>query len=142
MSGKKDIEKTTGIAPGKSDIHGIGVFATRVFKKGELIEHAPLVLLDNTEREQLQNTVLFDYYFLIGNRKTPVALGLGMASLYNHAMMPNADYTIDLRNEILIIRANQTISAGTEITINYHGKTGDDTPVFFNQNKNEQATIS
>lgn len=142
MFKKRIIEKATGIAPGKSNIHGIGVFAIREFNAGDIIEYAPLILLDNTEREQLQNTELFNYYFLIGNRKTPVALGLGMASLYNHAVFPNADYKIDLKNETLVIKALQAINPGEEITINYHGKAGEDAPVFFKENKNEQATVS
>lgn len=142
MFWKKNIEKAPGITHGKSTIHGIGVFALMSFKKGAVIEQAPLILLGNSEREQLQNTALFDYYFLIGNDKTPVALGLGMASLYNHAVNSNAVYNIDLKKEVLIIKANQAIKVGEEITINYNGKAGDNRPVFFKKEQDEQAVVS
>lgn len=135
---KKYIEKAAGIIPGKS----IGVLAIKTFKPGEIVEKAPLILLAAAEKEPLQNTVLFDYYFLTGNAKTPVGVALGMASLYNHAAMPNAAYRIDLKREILFINAICLIQPGEEITINYYGKPGNDAPVFLRKQENDKAAIS
>ena len=114
-----------------SPIHGRGVFANRSFKAGELIEIAPLILLDSPERELLQTTKLFHYYFLIGDPQFPVALGLGYSSLYNHAGKSNAQYSVSLKDSALLIRACKPIAAGDEITLNYNGSPDDETPVQF-----------
>ena len=134
FSFKRGIDKARSIETGKSQIHGNGVLARHSFKKGDIIEKAPLILLDKTERDLLQNTILFDYYFLLNHAETPVALALGMASLYNHAVNPNASYIVQQKNALLIIKALVPIAAGEEVTINYNGTPGDDTPVYF-QNK-------
>lgn len=130
---KQRIEKPLTIEARKSDIHGTGVFARNNLRAGDIIEKAPLILLDTGEKELLQNTVLFDYYFLLNNGQKPIALALGMASLYNHATNPNATYSILFKKELLIIKAVCSISVGTEITINYHGQPGDETAVHFSQ---------
>lgn len=130
---ENNIRKPLYIESGKSKIHGRGVFAKEYFKPGAIIEKAPLILLDHTERENLQNTLLFDYYFLLNDKNFPVALALGMASLYNHAVNPNASYSILLKNKVMVLKAICAINAGDEITINYHGKPGDTTEVYFSR---------
>lgn len=138
---KRKIEKALAITIGNSSIHGRGVFAVQAFKTGDIIEQAPLILLESTERDILKNTILFDYYFLLNHPKTPVALALGMASLYNHAIHPNSSYTTLVEKEILIIKAIASIQPGDEVTINYNGIAGDESPVYFRNQENEQTVI-
>ena len=84
----------SGIELKQSDIHGLGVFARQKFKKGELIEKSPVILLNKMERELLQLTSLFSYYFLLKNYKTPAALGLGLSSMYNHSYNANGKFFV------------------------------------------------
>jgi len=58
---KEPYYKVTDDRNGQSGIYGTGVFAKDYFKPGDIIEKAPLIMQDVTERETLQNTVLFDY---------------------------------------------------------------------------------
>ncbi|MBN8687978.1 MAG: SET domain-containing protein-lysine N-methyltransferase [Chitinophagales bacterium] len=125
------INQPAGLETRPSLIHGQGVFAGRFFKKGELIEKAPVILLDNADWELLRGTFLFGYYFLLNNNKYPAALGLGLSSLYNHAVDANAAYTISVKKQCLIFKALRSIDTGEEITLNYNGRAGDASPVFF-----------
>jgi uncharacterized protein len=128
---KKAIAETIGIEVNKSLLHDRGVFATVSFKPGEIIERSPIILLQQHERELLQTTSLFSYYFLINKEETLVALGLGYSSLYNHNSPANAVYTISLKSTTIIIKAHKRIYPGEEITLNYNGSPDDDTVVYF-----------
>jgi uncharacterized protein len=112
-------------------IHGRGVFSHKPLLPGELVEKAPLVLINNRENELLKQTILYHYYFLVQDKENPVAIGLGYSSLYNHACPSNASYHIDLHRKLIKIKAARLIVAGEEITINYNGEPGDVAPVFF-----------
>ena len=125
------VEQTDGIAIRESAIHGRGVFSNKTFKAGAIIEIAPAVLLDQSERDFLQHTDLFSYYFVVSDVNNPVALGLGYTSLYNHAYRANAVYNISLKNAAIIIKACKLIKAGEEITLNYNGSPENAAPVYF-----------
>lgn len=127
----KNIRQPIGLEIKESPIHGLGVFACLDFKKGDLIETAPIILLSQADREYLQPTALYHYYFVLDRPEAPVAIGLGYSSLYNHQALCNAAYEISVRRACLWIRACQAIREGEEITINYSGKPGDDSPVYF-----------
>ncbi len=120
-----------GIAVKQSQVHGRGVFACKKIKPGDVIERAPLILLQSGDKEFLQTTSLFSFYFLIDDADTPAALGLGNSSLYNHSYNANAVYTVCLKDTCLIIKACKAIKPGEEITLNYNGKPNDTTPVYF-----------
>ena len=128
---KSKIIQAVGIEVKQSAIHGRGVFARQKIRKGELIEKSPIILLDKTERELLQLTSLFGYYFVLKNDKTPAALGLGLSSLYNHSYNANAFYAINIKKAIIIFKSVADINAGEEITINYNGSPFDQSPVYF-----------
>ena len=120
-----------GITVKPSQVHGRGVFSCKKIKSGEVIETAPVILLQAGDKEFLRTTSLFSYYFLIDNADTPAALGLGNSSLYNHSYNANAVYTVCLKDTCLIIKACKEIKPGEEITLNYNGKSNDATPVYF-----------
>ncbi|MBI1343681.1 MAG: SET domain-containing protein-lysine N-methyltransferase [Terrimonas sp.] len=125
------IEKAPGIQIKQSSLHGQGVFAKKDFLPGQVIETSPVILLKKEERELLQGTVLFSYYFLIDKTVTPLAIGLGYSSLYNHAGYANAVYSVSLKKELITINAFKHIKTGEEITLNYNGHPEDESPVYF-----------
>ena len=128
---KRGIHQPDGIEIKQSPLHGQGVFACKAFKPGDIIETAPVILLEKSEKEFLQSTALFSYYFLVGDENTPVALGLGYSSLYNHAYKASAVYSISLKDVTIKIKACKLIKPGDEITLNYNGSPNDKTPVYF-----------
>jgi SET domain-containing protein len=50
-------------------------------------------------------------------------IGVGFASLYNHAVTPNAVFV--LTQDAIIIRSSQAIAAGEEVTIDYGWSDGE-----------------
>ncbi|MBB2144474.1 SET domain-containing protein-lysine N-methyltransferase [Pedobacter sp. LMG 31464] len=127
----KDIYQPQHIEVKESPLHGRGVFAKNRITKGSLIEQAPVIFLSNDEKETLRFTKLFHYYFLLGNSEKQAAFAFGYASFYNHSPEANAFYTFSRKRNTLNIYAYQTIEAGYEITINYNGKPGDKSEVYF-----------
>jgi SET domain-containing protein len=128
---KNKIDQSAGVVIKPSSLHGNGVFAQQLFKPGAVIEIAPVILMEQADKDFLQTTMLYSYYFLVGDKRFPVALGLGYSSLYNHAYNANAVYSISLKNASIKITACQLIEPGQEITLNYNGSPDDATPVYF-----------
>lgn len=128
---KRNILQPDGIEIKQSALHGRGVFACKAFKAGAVVEAAPVILLQKEERDFLRGTALFNYYFLIADENSTVALGLGYSSLYNHAYSANALYSISLKDKTITIKACKNISMGDEITLNYNGNPDDATAVYF-----------
>lgn len=133
---KKKLQSSKGIEVKESSIHGRGVFACNTIKAGAVIEIAPVILLEKAERDFLQTTALFGYYFVVADENTPVALGLGYTSLYNHSYNANAIYSVSIQNKTITVKACKTIHQGNEITLNYNGHPEDSTPVYFPPEEN------
>ncbi len=125
------IDQAAGVEIKPSSLHGNGVFAKQIFRPGAVIEIAPVILMEQADKEFLQSTMLYSYYFVVGDTKFQVALGLGYSSLYNHAYSANATYSISLKKAGIKITACKTIYPGDEITLNYNGSPDDATPVYF-----------
>jgi hypothetical protein len=126
----KRIYQRNGIDIRQNCRQGRGIFAQKHFRPGDRVEIAPLIFLTEAEREVLQWTSLYRYYFLPDSTETPVALGLGYSSLYGHASRANADCRVALRDASIIIRACKPIRPGEEITLNYNGSPDDENPVY------------
>lgn len=130
-----EIRTRTGLRVGKAGKLGRGVFATKAFAKGDLIEVAPLlvfetgdsVLIDRTDLHRY--TYSYDKSFWCAHERC--CLALGYASLYNHSTRPNAVY--ELFEDHIEIRALRTIKNGTQIRINYNGDPEDKTPWDFDE---------
>ena len=114
-------------SPGK----GRGVFAQRNFKKGEVIESCPVIVLPAEEIDTLELTQLYNYYFAWGPESKDAAIALGYGSLYNHSYTPNARYYKDFDNNLLKYVCIRDIQKNEEITINYNCDPEDKTPVWF-----------
>ncbi len=92
---------------------GRGVFATRRFAEGEVIENCPTVEVaddDVTGR-------LSDYVFT-SVTDGDVLLVLGHGMLYNHSKDPNVEYVQDDPTTITF-RALRKVRPGDELTIDY-----------------------
>jgi SET domain-containing protein len=107
---------------------GRGVFATKNFDRGDVIEICPVLTLTPTERKILEKTV-FNYYIYPWRSVRGASMVLGYGSIYNHAYDPNADWKQDFRGTNMVYRAIKPIKKGDEITVNYNGEPDDDTPL-------------
>jgi len=123
---KKD---TQGIAvmpiPGK----GRGVIAQRDFKKGEVLERAPVIVVPPSDVDKIHETMVDHYWYEWGEDGSFAIVG-GYGSFYNHSFEPNADFFKDIPSltmEYIVLRA---IKAGEEVILNYNGP-GYDYPVGF-----------
>lgn len=108
------------VIPGK----GRGVFCKSRIKAGSLIETCPLLVLPPQDYPAITHTRLSDYIFHFDKETRLTALALGFGSLYNHALYPNASYSIDHARRLITYYAAENISRGMEICINYDGSPG------------------
>lgn len=99
---------------------GRGVFTDEKIYKGDLIEICPMLVLPAKDRKFIDETKVFNYYFLWGDNHKQSAVALGYGSLYNHSRSANADYESYYEEEELHIIAYKDIEPDTEVTINYN----------------------
>lgn len=120
-----------GVRIGKAGRLGRGVFATRAFKKGDLLEQAPLLAIEDYKESFLicQFTKLGSYVFEHGD--VGVSVALGTVSFCNHSFNPNAFYI--LGNGYIRLIALRAIKRGEQVKINYNGDPCDDTPINFKE---------
>jgi len=102
-----------GVRVRPSTVHGYGVFATKKFLPGDVIEECPLIMLKKSE----PIFVLNDFAFKWNDDFHALALGYG--SLYNHANDNNTKHYHDHDRRLLIFKAKKTIYPGDEIFTNY-----------------------
>ncbi len=110
---------------------GRGVFCNRSFLKDEIIEECPLLIIPADEYKRMAATNLADYFFNFNKEQKTLALALGFGSLYNHACLPNACYSIDTVTQTITFYALDFIDKGKEMCINYSGKSGQDFKEWF-----------
>ena len=110
---------------------GKSVFCSNDIFEGDLIEVCQVIVISSQEVPVLHRTVLHDYYFSWGEDMKDAAIALGFGSIYNHAVDSNADFILDFEHNTIDIVAIRDIKSGEEITLNYHGENGDDTPLWF-----------
>jgi SET domain-containing protein len=103
---------------------GRGIITAQEIPEGSLIEVCPVIVIPKSQLPVIHKTVLHDYYFLWGEEMDACAIALGFGSLYNHAVDPNANFILDMENQTIDIVALRDITAGEEITLNYHGEPG------------------
>jgi SET domain-containing protein len=104
--------KSSSIVVKPSLIHGYGVFARKTIRKGSVIEECPMLETTGYDIADLQN-----YFFRLSEKTSGIALGFGC--IYNHSPDPNASFSLDKKNMLMIVKAQRTIQAGEEIFISY-----------------------
>jgi len=107
---------TSKVAFGNTPDHGVGVYAKTAITNGELIEVAPLILVDS---DVMAVSNLNDYVYTINKEEDLYAVALGYGSLYNHSDTPNAEWNMDIKKEQLRIIASEDIQEGQEIKVSY-----------------------
>ena len=120
--------KKDKIEVGKTADMGKGVFATSLIKKGEVIEIAPIIILEFDELVDTRWNNLFNYYFWMDDY---VVLALGYGSMYNHAEENNAEYKINEKSKTITFTAAKDIKKGEEIFFNYKGSSSSKAPLWF-----------
>jgi len=119
------------IAIGETTGKGRGVFAWTHIAAGTQIEEAPVVAVPATQVEDLDRTVLGDYYFLWGADGKEAAILLGTCSLCNHSYRPNAVFVRNFELMTITFFALHDIAPGEEITANYNGDPDSQSPIWF-----------
>lgn len=107
---------------------GLGVFALKNFKKGELIEACPVLAFDTKGRKNLEKTALSHYIYPWRSTRG-ASLVFGYGSIYNHSYSPNADWKQNFKNQTMEYRAVKPIKKGDEILVNYNGEPDDVTKI-------------
>lgn len=113
---KTRTEPPRGIRVAPSEEKGRGVFATRAFAKGDVVESAPVIVLPEKDQNMIHATLLNDYVYGWGDT---IAVALGYGSLYNHSWEPNLEYRKRQADALIDYVALRDIADGEELTINY-----------------------
>jgi len=111
---------------------GRGVFASQHISSCEVIEIAPILLVEGKLACLLLNgTPLSDYVYdwsyelEDGGMEDAVGIGLGHASLYNTDDDNNPNAIFDIDDDTITVSALRNISPGEEITIVYRDQQED-----------------
>src|SRR5437868_2908257 len=102
---------------------GRGVFASRAFKQGEVVEDCPVVPFDPLPERRLPleiKRIVVGWGKLLGLKQPRPAIVLGYGSIYNHSNPSSLRCQADA--EVLVLRfiAVRDIAADEEMTINYN----------------------
>ncbi|HUR65918.1 MAG TPA: SET domain-containing protein-lysine N-methyltransferase [Chitinophagaceae bacterium] len=108
-----------------------GVFTSGEIKAGTVVEISPVIVMDATNRQQLDQTPLHDYIFEWGDSKEQCCMAMGYVPVYNHSYESNCEYEMDYANRQISITAMRDIIAGEELFINYNGDWNDTRPLWF-----------
>jgi len=124
-----------GLFIGHAGKKGKGVFTKKPIAKNTLIEVAPVIILETSDRKEVEKTKLFYYIFEWGEEGKQGVIALGYVSMYNHESPSNCEYEMDYDKETIAIRTMRDIEAGEELTINYSAGWDDWKPVWFSEEK-------
>ena len=107
---------------------GRGVFAGRDFRAGEVVEIAPVIVLESADMLLLRQTLLrtydFDWQVLAQTGSPTTAIAAGYGGMYNHADPATLRYRADPVAMALIFTAAHDIDRDQELTINYNARGG------------------
>ena len=117
------------IAP--SDQMGRGVYSSEDILANTVIEVAPVIVMEKSDREWLDKTLLHDYIFEWGVTRSQCCMALGYVPMYNHSYTSNCEYEMDFDHAMISIRTVRDIKEGEELFINYNGDWNDATKLWF-----------
>lgn len=110
---------------------GRGVFTRERIPAGTVIEVAPVIVMDKTDRQYLDKTMLRDYIFEWGKNKDKCCMALGLVPIYNHSYKSNCEYFMDFEDDTIAVKTVRVIGKGEELTINYNGDWNDSRKLWF-----------
>jgi hypothetical protein len=91
------------------------------------------LVLPEKDKEAIDGSHLYNYYFLWGDEQQHYAIALGYGSIYNHSYEPNCKYETYYEDETIHFISIRDIAAGEELCINYNWDVEDKTPVWFDK---------
>ncbi len=110
---------------------GRGVFTRERIAANTVIEIAPVIVMEISDREHLDKTLLHDYIFEWGKLKDKCCMALGLIPIYNHSYKSNCEYFMDFEDGSIMVKTVRVIENGEELTINYNGDWNDGKKVWF-----------
>ena len=110
---------------------GRGVFTHERIPANTVIEIAPVIVMELSDREHLDKTLLHDYIFEWGKEKDKCCMALGLIPIYNHSYKSNCEYFMDFEDDTILVKTVKSIKKGEELTINYNGDWNDGKRVWF-----------
>ena len=110
---------------------GRGVFTRERIPMGTVIEIAPVIVMEKTDRQYLDKTLLHDYIFEWGKLKDKCCMALGLIPIYNHSYKSNCEYFMDFEEVTITVKTVRIIEKGEELTINYNGDWNDSKKIWF-----------
>ena len=110
---------------------GRGVFTHERIPANIVIEIALVIVMELSDREHLDKTLLHDYIFEWGKEKDKCAMALGLIPIYNHSYKSNCEYFMDFEDDSIMVKTVRVIENGEELTINYNGDWNDGKKVWF-----------
>ena len=116
---------------GDSGIRGRGVFTSERIPGNTVVEVSPVIVMEQTDREYLDKTLLHDYIFEWGKTKEQCCMALGLVPMYNHSYKSNCEYFMDFDEKQIQVKTVNAIERGEELTINYNGDWNDGKSVWF-----------
>ena len=122
---------SVAVAVKKTKGRGRGVFALSDLAKDEVIEIAPVIVMEKKDRPLLDQTLLHDYIFEWGGSKEQCCMALGYVPIYNHSYQSNCEYEMDFDKQTITVKTVREIKAGEELFINYNGDWNNNKPVWF-----------
>lgn len=133
--------RRSGLYIDKAGKKGKGVYTEKSIPANTIIEVAPVIILNEKDRKQVEETKLFYYIFEWGDDAKQGIVALGYVSMYNHASPSNSEYEMDYKAETITIKTMRPIEAGEEITINYSAGWDDWQPVWFKEEKKKKKKV-
>ncbi len=114
-----------------SQERGKGVFTTTDIQEGTILEISPVLVMTETDRNLLDQSLLHDYIFEWEAEKKTCCMALGYIPMYNHSSPSNCDYIMDFEHETMSIVTVRDVQKGEELFINYNGAWNEDNDVWF-----------
>ncbi len=102
----------------QTDRFGRGVFAAHPIDKDIVIEHAPLIVLDENDTALVRDSNVLVYYDFSFNEKYSAIAG-GYGSFYNHSQDPNVDWEVDQEAQEIKYWTTRPIKKDEQLVINY-----------------------
>jgi len=105
---------------------GLGVFASRDIKSGNVIDKSVAVPIFERERRIIDASSVWEYYFVSRCLEDePYICGyvvFGLASISNHSSSPNADISWSKKDGVMWaeLTATKNIKSDQEVSIQYH----------------------
>src|SRR6266498_1140278 len=96
-----------------------GVFANRHFKKGEIVEYCPLLIIEEPLCELSEQLKLIGFEMV---PDTSSAIALGFGSLYRQDGASNMRCEVKTEQPVLVFTTVRSVEKDEELTVDYHAE--------------------